>query len=205
MIVCFGNCLTSVFAGFAIFSVLGFLATELGVEVKAVVNSGTGLAFIAYPDLVTRLPLAPFWAILFFAMLFTLGEWPDYVAAAVPQRVERYTLGPFNFTQGLDSQFAIVETVLTGILDFKPHLRSKKTIIVGIVCLVGFIAGLPLTTEVCPFIKLPSVSVLFRSCLPNNLLFQWTPLIPKSLGLDEIVEFWSRCARGPIEIKKSRW
>ena len=54
MIICFGNCLTSVFAGFAIFSVLGFLATELGLEVKDVVKSGAGLAFIAYPDLVRR-------------------------------------------------------------------------------------------------------------------------------------------------------
>jgi len=120
MIVCFGNCLTSFFAGFAIFSVLGFLAYELDVPVEKVVQSGTGLAFVAYPDLVTRFPWAPFWAILFFSMLFTLG---------------------------LDSQFAIVETILTGIMDFAPKLRPKKTIVVGIVCIIGFIAGLPLTTH----------------------------------------------------------
>merc|ERR1711902_431471 len=116
-IVCIGNCMTSFIAGFAIFSVLGFMATELGVEVKDVAKSGTGLAFEAYPDLVTRLPAAPFWAVLFFLMLFTLG---------------------------LDSQFAIVETILTGILDYMPKLRPKKTLIVGAVCTIGFICGLPL-------------------------------------------------------------
>ena len=73
LIVCFGNCLTSVFAGFAIFSILGVLAKELGVNVEDVARSGAGLVFIAYPDLVTRLPVTPLWAILFFAMLITLG------------------------------------------------------------------------------------------------------------------------------------
>ena len=42
LIVCFGNCCTSVFAGFAIFSVLGFMAHELGVPVSEVVSSGSG-------------------------------------------------------------------------------------------------------------------------------------------------------------------
>lgn len=116
-IVCIGNCMTSFIAGFAIFSVLGFMATELGVRVEDVATSGTGLAFEAYPDLVTRLPAAPVWAVLFFLMLFTLG---------------------------LDSQFAITETILTGILDYVPKLRPKKTLVVGAVCFTGFILGLPL-------------------------------------------------------------
>merc|ERR1719312_1314882 len=103
MVVCIGNCMTSFVAGFAIFSVLGFMANEIGLSVKDVATDGTGLAFVAYPDLVTRLPLPTLWSILFFLMLFTLG---------------------------LDSQFAIVETILTGILDFEPSLRPKKTLIV---------------------------------------------------------------------------
>ena len=125
LIVCIGNCLTSFPAGFAIFSVLGFMATELGVDVADVATGGTGLAFDAYPALVTRLPAAPFWSILFFLMLFTLG---------------------------LDSQFAIVETLLTGILDFRPKLIPKKTLVVGSICVIFFILGLPLCCPGGPYL-----------------------------------------------------
>lgn len=52
------------------------------------------------------------------------------------------------FHSGLDSQFAIVETVMTGIMDFRPSLRPKKTIVIGILCIIGFLCGLPLTTRV---------------------------------------------------------
>lgn len=56
-----------------IFSIIGFLAHELNVEVKKVVDQGAGLAFIVYPEVVTRLPIAPVWSVLFFVMLLTLG------------------------------------------------------------------------------------------------------------------------------------
>lgn len=49
------------------------MAHELSVPVSEVASQGPGLAFIAYPEAVSRFPLAPFWSILFFIMLLTLG------------------------------------------------------------------------------------------------------------------------------------
>merc|ERR1712004_223306 len=65
---------TSMISSTVIFSVLGFLAKELGdVPIATVVDSGPGLAFIAYPQALARMPLPHLWSVLFFIMLFFLG------------------------------------------------------------------------------------------------------------------------------------
>ncbi|KAJ8319963.1 hypothetical protein KUTeg_001550, partial [Tegillarca granosa] len=57
------NCLTSFYAGFVIFSVLGFMAK----------SKGTGLAFVVYPEGIAQMPISPLWSIMFFFMMMTLG------------------------------------------------------------------------------------------------------------------------------------
>jgi len=70
----FSNCATSFFAGFAVFSILGFLASALSVSVPEVTNQSLGLAFITYPAAISMMPtMAALTGVIFFICLFFLG------------------------------------------------------------------------------------------------------------------------------------
>ncbi|KAG8547489.1 hypothetical protein GDO81_028224 [Engystomops pustulosus] len=128
---CYRDCLllgclnsgTSFVSGFAIFSVLGFMAQEQGVDIADVAESGPGLAFIAYPKAVSMMPLPTFWAILFFIMLLLLG---------------------------LDSQFVEVEGQITSLVDLYPSFLRKgyrREIFIAIMCFLSYLLGLTMVTE----------------------------------------------------------
>merc|ERR1712137_845591 len=120
ILIAFSNCATSIFAGFVIFSIVGFMAHEADLPVADVIQGGTGLAFIAYPSAVTQMPLPPIWAFLFFTMLITLG---------------------------LDSQFTMVETITTAVMDQWPQTRVHKGKVVIGASILGFLLGLTCTTH----------------------------------------------------------
>merc|ERR1711860_378544 len=65
--------LTSIIASCVIFSVLGNLSQELGIDIDQVADAGQGLAFVVYPTAFAKLPLPWLWSVLFFFMLFFLG------------------------------------------------------------------------------------------------------------------------------------
>lgn len=114
---------TSFFSGFVVFSILGFMAVEQGVDISEVAESGPGLAFIAYPKAVSLMPVAPLWSALFFIMLLFLG---------------------------LGSQFVGVESLVAGILDLLPsqfYVRFQREIAVAICCSVCFVIDLSMLTE----------------------------------------------------------
>ncbi|XP_047440137.1 sodium- and chloride-dependent neutral and basic amino acid transporter B(0+)-like [Mugil cephalus] len=110
---------TSVFAGFAIFSVLGHMAHNSGKPVDEVVDDGFALAFIAYPEALATLPVAPVWSVLFFLMLLIVG---------------------------LDSQFTFIEVIMTTLMDSFPVFKSKRPLLCIGVCIIVFLLGLPCVT-----------------------------------------------------------
>lgn len=87
---------------------------------------GAGLAFIAYPEAVTRLPISRFWAILFFTMLSTLG---------------------------FGTQFTLIESVVSTVSEtiYSAPSRSQKRTVLVFTCLSLFCCGFVLCTHVSVF------------------------------------------------------
>lgn len=112
------NCGTSFFAGFAVFSSLGYLAQAMNVGVPDVACAGFGLAFQTYPLIISMLPFwAQFFGVLFFILLLTLG---------------------------IDSAFSQVEPFVAGFTD-KWRFSKGKTL--ALVCILGFLVGSIYTTR----------------------------------------------------------
>lgn len=75
VIVSYLDSLTSFIAGCTIFGVLGNLAHNVGsTDIGSVIKGGTGLAFISYPEAISKFTYLPqVFSVLFFVMLFVLG------------------------------------------------------------------------------------------------------------------------------------
>lgn len=155
------NCMTSFFAGFVVFSCLGFMAHERGVDVSEVVESGTSLAFIAYPEALAQMPVSPLFSTLFFLMMFCLG---------------------------IDSEFGFLETVITGIMEWEMKPKNMpKWQVVGCVCLVGWSIGLIFMTGggfyiLNMFDYFASLVVLFAAGMLECIAIAWI------YGVDKFID-----------------
>ncbi|XP_068598353.1 solute carrier family 6 member 11a [Brachionichthys hirsutus] len=122
-VLCLVNGASSFVAGFAIFSVLGFMSYEQGLPISEVAATGPGLAFIAYPRAVAMMPFPQIWAICFFLMVILLGA---------------------------DTQFVSLECLMTSVTDMFPNVfrRSyRRELLLLCLCSVCFLLGLLLVTE----------------------------------------------------------
>ncbi|KAH0561633.1 sodium- and chloride-dependent GABA transporter 1-like [Cotesia glomerata] len=153
LITCVVNTLTCLLGGCVTFSILGHIALEQGTEVSNVVKSGPGLVFLTYPEVVLKLVGAPIWAIIFFFMLIILG---------------------------LDSEFCIVESFITGVVDnwpdtLRPH-RNKFTVAI---CILMFLLGIPMVThggvyifQLMDFYSASGMSILWV-CFFQTIAISW--------------------------------
>jgi len=110
------DALTAFCGGLAVFSALGYQATKMGVHITEVAQSGPGLAFVAYPHIISNLPGARIFGVLFFLMLLTLA---------------------------VDSAFSLLEAATAAVKDKWKFSHKKSNLIVAGLC---FVLGLPMLT-----------------------------------------------------------
>ncbi|XP_078053532.1 solute carrier family 6 member inebriated isoform X1 [Augochlora pura] len=118
------NAFSSLLVGIFSFATIGNIALEQNMSVEAVLTDGPGLVFVVYPQALAKMPASKLWAVLFFFMLVCLS---------------------------LNSQFAIVEVVVTSIQDgfpkwVKRHLVCHEMLVL-LVCVISFLFGLPNITQ----------------------------------------------------------
>ena len=109
---------TSLFAGFVVFAVLGYMAWKTSTPITELAASGPGLAFVVFPEALSLMPLPGLFSVLFFLMLLLLG---------------------------IDSAFSLAEALNAAILDQYKHLQTAKVSMV--VCLAAWIAGIIYSTR----------------------------------------------------------
>ncbi|XP_014867804.1 PREDICTED: sodium- and chloride-dependent GABA transporter ine-like [Poecilia mexicana] len=119
------NSLTSILAGFVIFSAFGYMSYLQGIPVSQLAVDGPGLVYVVYPQAFANMPVSQLWAVLFFFMLLCLG---------------------------LDSEFAMVEVMVTSLMDefYQQLIRifKRKELFILAVCGVAFLFGIPCVMQV---------------------------------------------------------
>lgn len=109
LIICVGNSLFSIIAGFAVFGTLGYMANYQNVPVDQVVDKSIGLAFVTYPKAISMLPgFESLFGIIFFTALVIAG---------------------------ITSAISIIEAFTSALID-KFHYQ-RKTVVTAI-CVLGF-------------------------------------------------------------------
>jgi NSS family neurotransmitter:Na+ symporter len=118
-VVAFSNSGFEILAGIGVFAALGFMAFSAGTGVSEVAVGGIGLAFIAFPTIISEAPAGALLGVLFFGSLVFAG-----------------------FT----SLISIIEVIIAAVQDKLGFGRIKSTWVVGIPLALISIVFFPTTT-----------------------------------------------------------
>ncbi|XP_028303149.1 sodium- and chloride-dependent neutral and basic amino acid transporter B(0+) isoform X1 [Gouania willdenowi] len=148
LIVTITNSATSVLAGFAIFSILGHMAHIYKLPVDEVVTEGFGLAFIAYPDALSKLPISPLWSVLFFFMLLTVGLDSQFGGIGLISNFLSTLCYSPNTSWSLKTFSFPLEVITTSLTDAFPKVfKSKHGLLTLATTCFLYLLGLPCVTE----------------------------------------------------------
>lgn len=147
-------------AGFAVFSVLGFMSVSEARPIKDVVTQSVGLAFVAYPKAISLIPGGKIFGVIFFTCLFMAG---------------------------ITSSISILEAFTSALVD---KFRFNRKVVVTVICILGFLGALVFATRgglhwldiVDHFLNLYGLVVVgLLECLVVGWLFR-LPLLRKHIN-----------------------
>ena len=139
LVVGFSNSGFEVLAGIGVFSALGFMAQAAGVTIEDVVTSGIGLAFVAFPEIISQTPagLGPIIGVLFFGSLLFAGfismiSILEVVVSAVKDKIgwsRRTVVATFGVAAALISLFGFGTTSGLHLLDVSDYFVNQFGIV----------------------------------------------------------------------------
>ena len=119
LVVGFANSGFEMLAGVGVFAALGFMAHAANVGVDEVVSNGVGLAFIAFPTIISEMPGGAIFGVLFFLSLIFAG---------------------------LTSLVSIIQVPISAIADKTGWSERTSTVVVGGMMAIVSIAIMPTAT-----------------------------------------------------------
>lgn len=168
------NVLFENIAAFAVYGVVGFL----GLFPQDGVRLGSfTVGFITLPSAVTQMPGANFWAVLLFFTLMVLGY---------------------------SSAFAMVDALVTLVMDAKP--RWSRPTVVTVIVVVFFLLSLPYCTEFGYYLltgidrwtnDVALVFVVWAECVTSTTVYRWKDVVGQ-VGLPAFITYNSGFFGGMI-------
>ncbi|MFH9132743.1 sodium-dependent transporter [Streptomyces sp. NPDC017524] len=155
MVAGFANSSFEILAGIGVFATLGYLATASGVGVDEVAGAGIGLAFVAFPAVISEMPLGGLFGVLFFSSLVIAGlsSLISIVQVVVSAVQDRTGMRRMPAVLGIGGLIALVSVLLfpneSGIylLDAADHFINQYGIalaaLVGLIVVVWVLRQLP--------------------------------------------------------------
>lgn len=126
LVVGLSNSSFEVLAGIGVFSALGFMAQSIGVGVDEVASDGIGLAFIAFPAIISEAPAGALIGVLFFGSLVLAGitSMVSILEVVISAARDKLGLSRIAATGVIVLPLAIVSVVLFGTTTGLPILDT---------------------------------------------------------------------------------
>ncbi|XP_012561756.1 sodium- and chloride-dependent GABA transporter 1 [Hydra vulgaris] len=117
---CLVDAFTCIFSGMVVFAVLGHMSYKSNIHISKVATSGPGLIFVVYPEGISQMPISQFWGFLFFFTILSIG---------------------------VDTQFAMLEAVVSGLIDEYKFLKKRKALVTLVLCIGACLFGVSMVMQ----------------------------------------------------------